>query len=802
MSATGAPVRARFERRYGARVDAFDGELTCSVHVPTGARHFHLDAPLEDSAFRMAFLTPAPDSSGLTHVLEHLVMCGSERFPCRRAFFAMLGRTLCTTMNASTTEDCTSYHFATSNLADYENLLSVYVDAAFFPRLDRLDFDQEGCRVEIANEGGEEERPVRRGVVLSEMRGLMGEPEHELERALNRVLFPGTPYRFDAGGDPVAIPALDYESLKAYHRRYYHPANCVFFSAGPLGPEWLQHRLEELVLRRFSGREPDCVPGPGAFVTPPFRSPTRSVVRYPAAGAGDRAPSGAGVAIAWRLGETSDPAAAVGSRLLARCLLEHEDAPLRRALVEASGGSAPVFGSNAVQATRRRLVLRCGVLGCDPELAGEIEARALEAIDGAVRDGLDGANVQGALARIERELRERHDPRFPFALRLLDRMLPVALYGGEPAAALDLPAALAALRDEIDSPDGVAALVRSCLRDNAERVLVTAIPDPAAARRLDAEDRARLEREFGPSRLEARRRIARRSRALHRRQGSSYGESSLPRLALEEIGPARERPELRELPSDGEDGPRVWLSRGPTGGLVYARLAVEIPCFGSGQLDDVALLGAILPECGHGRLAAAEARARLLRPVRRPRGRAVDAGPHRARTAGTRRRRAPRSAAALGAGAVSGRGPASRGPGRCALQCPIRSGCTGGSRDGTGAPPAGSDPQWPPPCGADCRGADRPVGGGGGAVARTERARDSRGRGRRGAACRAAAPHPPRARSRAVPASDRPPSRRALERRIESSSVRARPTEMGDGADGADGGAAHTAHAGHAGHAA
>ena len=613
MSAARTPLRARFERRYGARIDAFDGELTCSVHVPTGARHFHLDAPLEDSAFRMAFLTPAPDSSGLTHVLEHLVMCGSERFPCRRAFFAMLGRTLCTTMNASTTEDCTSFHFATSNLADYENLLGVYVDAAFFPRLDRLDFAQEGCRVEIEGEGGGEKRPVRRGVVLSEMRGLMGEPEHELEQALNRALFPGTPYRFNAGGDPFAIPALEHETLKEYHRRHYHPANAVFLSAGRMGPEWLHHRLEELVLGRFPGREPDCVPCPDAFVTPPFKSPARSVVRYPAMGAGVRVSPGAGVALGWRLGETSDPVAAVGSRLLARCLLEHEDAPLRRALAEASGGSAPVFGSNAVQATRRRLVLRCGVLGCDPELAGEIEARALEAIDGAARNGLDRAHVRGALARIERELRERHDPRFPFALGLLDRMLPVALYGGEPAAALDLPAALAALRDEIGSPDGVAALVRSCLRDNADRALVTAVPDPAAARRLDAEDRDRLEREFGPSRPEARRRIAERSRALRRRQGSSTGESSLPRLALEEIGPARERPELRELRTDGEDGPRVWLSRGPTGGLVYARLAVDIPCFGIGQLDDVALLGAILPECGHGGLAAAGARARLLR---------------------------------------------------------------------------------------------------------------------------------------------------------------------------------------------
>ena len=613
MSTAGTPVRARFERRHRSRIEAVDGDLTCSVHVPTGARHFHLAAPLEDSAFRMAFLTPAPDSSGLTHVLEHLVMCGSERYPCRRAFFAMLGRTLCTTMNASTTEDCTSFHFATRSLADYENLLCVYVDAAFFPRLDRLDFDQEGCRVEIEGEGGGEMGPVRRGVVLSEMRGLMGEPEREIEQALNRVLFPGTPYRFNAGGDPSAIPALDYETLKEYHRRHYHPANCVFFSAGPLGPEWLQHRLEELVLGRFSGREPGCVPCPDAFVTAPFESPVRSVVRYPAKGAGDRAPPGAGVAIAWRLGETSDPAAAVGSQLLARCLLEHEDAPLRRALAEASGGSAPVFGSSAVQATRRRLVLRCGVLGCDPELAGEIEARVLEAIDGAARDGLDRANVRGALARIERELRERHDPRFPFALRLLDRMLPAALYGGEPAAALDLPAALAALRDQIGPPDGVAALVRSCLRDNAERVLVTAVPDPVAAQRLDAEDRARLDREFGPSRHEARRRLAERSRALRRRQGSSSGEASLPRLGLEEIGPARERPELTERPAGGEGGPRVWLGRGPTGGLVYARLAVDIPRFGIGQLDDVVLLGAILPECGHGRLAAAETRERLVR---------------------------------------------------------------------------------------------------------------------------------------------------------------------------------------------
>ena len=396
------------------------------------------------------------------------------------------------------------------------------------------------------------------------------------------------------------------------------------------------------------------------------------MVHYPAVGAGDREPAGASVALAWRLGETSDPMAAVRARLLARCLLEPGDAPLHRALLETSGSPAVAFGSNAVQAIGRRLAFRCGVHGCDPELAGEIEARVLAAIDDAARDGLDRAHVEGALASMDRELRERHDPRFPYPLRLLTRILPVALYAGEPAAALDLSAALAALRNEIRSRRDVAELVRRCLRDNPERVSVTAIPDPAAARRLDAEDRAVLMRAYGPSRRQARQRVIERARALRRRQESDSGESSLPRLGLDEVGPARERPELYTLPAgsppwrirhrrartetaetespaeigspaetespaetgsgravrvdrdtaaamdgappaEAAGGPHVRVSRGPAGGLVYARLAVDIPVFETGQLDDVGLLADILSESAHGRLGSAETRARIVR---------------------------------------------------------------------------------------------------------------------------------------------------------------------------------------------
>ena len=814
MSATRSSARPQFECRYRARVPALDGELTQYVHAPTGARHFHLDAPLDDNAFLMAFRTPAPDSSGLTHILEHMVLCGSERYPCRRAFFAMLGRTLSTTMNAGTTVDHTTYHFATRNLSDYENLLSVYVDAAFFPRLDRLDFEQEGCRVEIDAGNGEGNAPERRGVVLSEMRGVMSEPERQLEQALNRSLFSGAPYWFNAGGDPRAILALEYGTLKAYHRRHYRPANAIFLSSGPLRPEWLHDRLRDLALDRLSCRRPESGPGSGPPELPPLRAPARSVVHYPANCAGDSEPAGAGVALGWRLGKTSEPIEAVRAQFLAACLLADGDGPLHRALLEASGSPAVAFASNAVQAMRPRLALRCGAHGCDPDLAGKIEARVMAAVDGVAHHGLDPAHVDGALARIEREQRERHDPRFPFPLKLLTRILPVALYGGDPVAALDIPAALAALRNETRSPRDVAALVRRCLRDNPERATVTAIPDPAAARRLDAEDRAALERAYGPSRRQARRRLVERSRALRRRQESASGESSLPRVGLGRIGPPRERPELVTLPIGGplsptrhrQEGtetagtgpsaesrsggpartnfdaavaveasrpaeaapPRVMLSRGPTGGLVYARLAVDIPGLGIEELDDVGVLAEVLPESGHCSLGPDETRARIARYCDR-----VAVEPW------TLARVAP---AADGSGAAAPRAVllfSARA--RAAdedmlvqivadahLRRPIRRRRPGRRGKGPCASPARPPPQRPSPCRARRRGAARPVGGGSGALARPERARDSGsgggGRERRRAARRTSAPGPPRARRRAVPAPDRPRPRHPVER--------------------------------------
>ena len=721
----GRAAGSGFERGSRTRICAVGANLECYVHAPTGARHLHLATSGEDCAFLMAFRTPAPDSSGLTHVLEHLVMCGSERYPCRRTFFAMLGRTLGAAMNALTREDCTAYHFVTRNLVDYDNLVSVYLDAAFFPRLDRPEFHREGSHVEFEETGEGDSVLVRRGVVLSEMRGAMADPEAQLQQALNRALFPSCAYRFNAGGEPRQIPALEYEALVQYHRRHYHPGNVVFLSAGSLEAHWLQERLHEGVLVRFPA---PIVPPPPVEVSP-IAAPSRSVVHYPPEGASADDRSGTGVALAWRLGESAHPVALARARLLSRCLLEQGEAPLRRAL-EAPRTTRVALSSNGVQESRRRLVLQCGALGCDPSDAKDLEARVLAAVERASREGFADAEVDAACAALERNLREQHDRRYPSPLAHLVRLLPAALYGGEPAAALDAAAVLANLREQLRSRRDTAELVRRELGDNPERVCVTAIPDPAAARRLEDEDRALLQRSFpSPRRAAASDATELAAPAADRR--ARAGESSLPRLGLDAIGPARPR---APLAAHSRGNPQVWISRGATGGLVYARLAVDADGIGSRCLDDLGLIGEILPESGHGGRGAAPTRAHLARVCDH-----ISAEPWLLARDG----RCPEAADAashavfhvVGAGTCRGRGGTHRRARGRPPRGPLRSGRPGHRGKSRAAFEGGARPRRPPSRRTRRGGAARSLGRAPGTLAGPERG---------------AGPHPRRGRGRAT----------------------------------------------------
>jgi len=203
-------------------------------HRGTGAEILSVETDDENKVFGVTFRTPPADGTGLPHILEHSVLCGSRRYPVKEPFVEALKGSLQTFLNAFTYPDRTCYPVASQNLQDFRNLVDIYLDAVFHPRLSPSVFQQEGWHYELENREG----PLGiRGVVLNEMRGAYASPERLLGVWSQSSLFPDTPYRFDSGGDPAEIPELTYERFLDFHRTCYHPSNARFFFYGDDDPE-------------------------------------------------------------------------------------------------------------------------------------------------------------------------------------------------------------------------------------------------------------------------------------------------------------------------------------------------------------------------------------------------------------------------------------------------------------------------------------------------------------------------------------------------------------------------------------
>ena len=192
-----------------------------------GASLVHLSNKDTNNAFGIGFLTCPQDSSGVAHILEHLVLCGSKKFPVKDPFFSMLRRSLANFMNAFTASDWTMYPFSSQNPKDFYNLMDVYTDAVFFPLLKEKSFQQEAHRLE--QQGAE---TIAQGVVFNEMKGAMSSPMEIMYRRTLNSVFPSITYHHNSGGEPVDILDLDLAQLQEFHKTHYHPSNAKFFSYG------------------------------------------------------------------------------------------------------------------------------------------------------------------------------------------------------------------------------------------------------------------------------------------------------------------------------------------------------------------------------------------------------------------------------------------------------------------------------------------------------------------------------------------------------------------------------------------
>lgn len=223
-------------------------------HKKSGARVLLVSNDDENKVFTIGFRTPADNSTGVPHIIEHTVLCGSEKFPAKDPFVELVKGSLNTFLNAMTYPDKTVYPVASCNDKDFQNLMDVYMDAVFHPNIYKHEeiFRQEGWSYHLEEEDGE---LTYNGVVYNEMKGAFSSPDGVLDRMILNSLFPDTTYANESGGDPDIIPELSYEEYLEFHRTYYHPSNSYIYLYGDMNMEEKLKWLDEEYLCKYDVRE-------------------------------------------------------------------------------------------------------------------------------------------------------------------------------------------------------------------------------------------------------------------------------------------------------------------------------------------------------------------------------------------------------------------------------------------------------------------------------------------------------------------------------------------------------------------
>ena len=560
--------------RPGATIHGFRIERSAAVeelnlfchelkHIATGARYFHLSKEDRENTFAVAFKTVPRDSTGVAHILEHTVLCGSARYPVRDPFFSMMRRSLSTFMNAFTASDWTLYPFSTENRKDFYNLLDVYLDASFFPRLDALSFKQEGHRLEFDEPDA---RLVYKGVVYNEMKGAMSSPDQVMVRSLMRALYPDTTYHYNSGGDPDEIPQLTHRQLKAFHRIHYHPSNAFFYTYGDLPLADHLAAVERTVLRHFTRIDPETdVPS-----QPRWDQPRQAQFSYPLSRA-ENPEKKCQACTAWLNSDIRDTFAVLAMSVLGQVLLGNSASPLRKALIDSGIGSALSDGSG-YDADNRDTLFACGLKDVKASDAETVEAIVFDTLRALADGGIDASLVESALHQIEFHRKEVTNVPYPYGIKLLVSLTGCWIHGGDPVRLLDIDTDIRRLREEMSNGGFFESLIRSELLDNPHQVRFVLTPDTEMAER----DRQRVE-----SRLEQVRKdlseteaeeIRRDAEALRRLQETQEDVSCLPTLELSDIPPS-----VKSIRTARPDRPTPALCfKQPTAGIFYFSSAAGV----------------------------------------------------------------------------------------------------------------------------------------------------------------------------------------------------------------------------------
>lgn len=558
-------VHPAFELVRRQYISALSAEFLEYRHRVTGAVHYHLAADNDENVFLVAFRTQPMDSRGVAHILEHTALCGSKKYPVRDPFFSMIRRSLNTFMNAFTAADWTAYPFATQNKTDFYNLLSVYLDAAFFANLHPLDFAQEGIRVEL-----EQGKPVFKGVVFNEMKGAMSSPTDQLYHVLAHHLYPKTTYHYNSGGDPACIPDLTHQDLIDFYRSHYHPSNAVLMTYGNLSPLELQTAFELQALNQFQQ-------GETLHSIPEQRLSAPVKVEDVYAVDDEDLSKKTYIQLAWLLPPSTDIKTRLALRLVEGVLLEHSASPLRQYLETCGLGesTAPIMG---LDDSNFEMTFYCGIQGSEAARADELEAGVFNVLQQVISQPVDQAQVEAVLHQIELHQREISGDGMPYGLTLLLNGIGSGIHEGDPLQIWQIEPHLAEIREQLKDPQWLPGLIKQYLIDNPHRVMLTLKPDPQKSLREQQAEQARLDKIEAQLDDLSRQQLTEQAAALEQRQAQEDDLSILPKVGLADIPPDLHivHGETQNIQLAGYETALYRYTAG-TNGLYYHQVMINLP---------------------------------------------------------------------------------------------------------------------------------------------------------------------------------------------------------------------------------
>lgn len=587
---TPGQIYGNFKLNQVLEIKELQATLKELVHLPTGAHIMHIENEDPENLFCLSFQTLPYSSNGVAHILEHTVLCGSKKFPIKDPFFAMNRRSLNTFMNALTGADFTCYPAASQNPQDFYNLLEVYLDAVFHPKLDHLSFLQEGHRLEFANPLDSKTNLEYKGIVFNEMKGALSSADARLQEAMNFELFPNITYGYNSGGDPKEIPTLTHEELLAFHKNYYHPSRCLFYFYGNIP---IENHLDFIEKNAFVDVEA-LPPLPPPSLQPRFHEKKSVDLTYPIA-SDESTENKTLISFGWLTCNILDQEEILALSVIEIILMDSDASLLKRALMNSKlCKQASCF----IETDYTEIPLIITLRGCNPESKDPLMAIINETLKKIVKEGISETSIENALHRLEFYRSEITGDHTPFGLSLFFRSGLIKQHGADAKNGLMIHSTFDKLRNLIlKNPNYLTDLIQKYLIDNQHFVTITMRPDRELAAKEIADELESLQKIRSKYTEDEMNLLVKQAQDLINFQKDQEDEdlSILPKVNLEDV-----EKNIRNYPLKKEELKNLTLYHHEcfTNGIVYADLTYQLPRIEENDLSLVRLFTILLTQVG------------------------------------------------------------------------------------------------------------------------------------------------------------------------------------------------------------